>query len=799
MKQLYYEIEKLLKNKLFIFLFIGLAVGSLISFVWTQLSVINSEEYSEEKLAVQYREDYNAALTELNALDTDSAIEKIQQQKNLYEMCMTISSILSDDRAEMDQQSALNGLKMQNKETYNNAMQLFDKEGIDFREKAALYELMLQKFQYIKSYRTFIGEMEVRSEHQLSFSVFSDNDAFSEANIKKTVSDFAPLRGTEAKAGNYLFVEHGTSHFITDIMAMAVMFLLCMCLFMQEYEKGLLLLVKSCRNGHSLTAVSKLLTLGIFTVITVVVFYGIELVASGMIYGLPDLNVPVQSMRSFMDCSLKISVGEYLLMWLSAKLLIMLTAVLLFSVVFNLFRSTALIWSVSLGFMTLEYILYLTVSPKSNFNHLHFIDLFHFLDSKTLLDDYENLNVFSTPVNMLIIFPVICISVIGVSVAASILLFSSSSQITSRSMLSSLIERLKTKILPVCGSTSILRHELYKRMIHDKGIIVLAVLLLLAVDTVKQNITIKYDSLPDVTYYAYLEQLEGRLTPEKEQYIETEQKRFNDMKNKLMELETQESKTQEEVSRMGSLETILKGKYKGFQMLMEHYDYLKEQRETKGTEIWFISEKKYSYLLTDSNGSAGRFLLCAAALTLLLGNVFALEYKRNMKRLLKATSFGQNQLFAAKLFTSLICGAVCFLLVYIPVLFRHLNSFGTVLTDAPIASLRQFSECGNEMTLLGYLILTAFLYLGLTLLMSLLVCCVSELTRSHFLSLLLSSIVFLIVYFILIGDSSLRIYALIGGGKIIAFIIGVAVVSLVTAGIIILSNRRFLYDRIRRA
>lgn len=568
---------------------------------------------------------------------------------------------------------------------------------------------------------------------------------------------------------------------------------------MQEREKGLLLLVKSCRNGHSDTAVSKLLTLGIFTAVTVVVFYGSEIIASGIIYGFPDLNAPVQSMQSFMDCSLKISAGEYLILYLLSKLLILLTAALLFSAVFNLFGSTALIWLVSLGFMALEYILYLTVSPKSSFNYPHYIDLFYFLDSKTLLADYENLNFFSAPVNMLAIFPAVCISVIGVSAAASIILFSLRSQIASRGMISSLVEGLKRKVLPIHGSTSIFRHELYKRMIHDKGVIVLAVLLILAVYTVKQNITIRYDSIPDVTYYAYLEQLEGRLTPEKEEFIKAEQKRFNDMKNEYSVLEMKESRTPEEDSRMRSIDAVMKGKYKGFQMLMKQYDYLKKQQETKGTDIWFISEKKYSYLLTDSKGSADRFLLCAAVLTLLLGNVFALEYKRNMKRLLKAAPLGQNRLFAAKLFTSLLCGAVCFLLVYAPVLFRHLNSFGNILTDAPIASLPRFAECSNEMILAGYLILTAFFHLCSTLLMSLLVCCVSELTRNNFLSLLLSSVVFLIVYFIMTGDSSLRIYALIGSGNIIALITGAVVFTVVTAGMIFLSNRRFLYDRIRRA
>lgn len=55
MKLLFYESYKLLVNKLFIVLFVLLAAGSIVSFVWAQLSVVNSEEFSEEKSVVSQK------------------------------------------------------------------------------------------------------------------------------------------------------------------------------------------------------------------------------------------------------------------------------------------------------------------------------------------------------------------------------------------------------------------------------------------------------------------------------------------------------------------------------------------------------------------------------------------------------------------------------------------------------------------------------------------------------------------------------------------------------------------------
>ena len=82
----------------------------------------------------------------------------------------------------------------------------------------------------------------------------------------------------------------------------------------------------------------------------------------------------------------------------------------------------------------------------------------------------------------------------------------------------------------------------------------------------------------------------------------------------------------------------------------------------------------------------------------------------------------------------------------------------------------------------GYLALSGILYFILSIMIAAFVCSLSELTRNHFLTLLLSSVAFLTVYFLMLGNSTHRFYALLGSGKYIIFIIGTAIIS----GIIIL-------------
>ena len=796
MKLIFYEILKLLKNKFFIFLFICLAAGSIISFSWTQLSFAGSNGYSEEKIFLSDKDSYNSALNEFDGLSAEKAVAKADEKKELYEMCKMIIDEMSIDDTGADTQSALDSFRQQDKATFDKAMSIIN-ENTDFEKKCFLYDYIGKKYRYIQTYDIFINEMENRAERQLEFSIFKDNDAFSENNIKKTVQDYENIKGTVPQAGNFLFAEHGTNFFLTDVMVLSVLFLLCVCLFMQERDKGLLLLVKSSRNGHIRTASAKLITLVIFTAVSVVLFYGTELVVSGIIYGFPDMNVPVQSMSDFMDCSLKISVAEYIVLWLLSKLAALVIIALLFAAVFGLFRSTVLIWLVSIGTLVLEYALYIFIPANSSFCHPHFINLFYFLDSKTLLADYENLNFFSKPINILVIFLVCFLLLSAIFSVISVIAFSRKSQIPSKSIVSSLIEKLQRRFFRINGSVSVFRHELYKRLIHDKGFIILAALLIFAVQVSVQTIDVKYDSLQDVSYYVYLERLEGKLTDEKEQFIQDEQKYFDNLQNEFFELQAKENPSEEDKNRLTNMDNILKGKYQGFQKIMSKYEYLKEQKEKNGTEIWFVNEKKYSTLLTDRDGSTLRFVICGAALILIVGNIFSIEYKRNMKRLLRSSANGKKRLFAAKFGTALFCGTLSFLLIYPPVLIQYLANFKTILIEAPVSSIQELSACGG-MTILTFILLLGLIHLVMSELIALFVCSMSELTRNYFLTLMLSTVILLVVYILISGNPELRFYTILGMGRITAFVTGAVVISVIIAVLIIVSKRRYTNDSIRR-
>ena len=95
------------------------------------------------------------------------------------------------------------------------------------------------------------------------------------------------------------------------------------------------------------------------------------------------------------------------------------------------------------------------------------------------------------------------------------------------------------------------------------------------------------------------------------------------------------------------------------------------------------------------------------------------------------------------------------------------------------------------MTIGGYLALSGILYFILSIMIAVFVCSLSELTRNHFLTLLLSSAAFLTVYFLMLGNSTLRFYAILGSGKIITFLIVISMSILTVTALVIYSIKKY--------
>lgn len=217
-------------------------------------------------------------------------------------------------------------------------------------EKATVVTDLITQQDYIDGYDEYINDMQSRVDNQLSFSIFAKPGTFAYKNIEQTPLDFQKLKGTELKVGNNTFVEQSTQFKITDYLLLVVMVVVTIILFCVEKEKGLYPLVRSTKKGRVATIVAKLSVVLVVTLISAILFYLYNVLISGFYFGFGDMSRSIQSISLFINCSLKISIKEYLALWILGKGLSLCTLSLMVSLGFVAFKTIAKMYSIIVVF-----------------------------------------------------------------------------------------------------------------------------------------------------------------------------------------------------------------------------------------------------------------------------------------------------------------------------------------------------------------------------------------------------------------------------------------------------------------
>lgn len=761
MKLYFYELYKLLSKRMFLFLFAIFFIVNIFLFIFIQ----NSSD--ENKYVTFDRAEYHQKIENYRRISNDKVLEDVTQKCKIYEMCSSISYLMSDSSISSEElKDALADYETSDPETYKTVLEVLKQEE-NYTNKLLIYRKIKKQYEYFDKYKIFLNEMEKRAENQVTFSVFADTDGFSYNNIQKTPKDFESLKGIELKSGDYTGVEKGTEYNYTDFFIIAVVFLMCVYIFAQEREKSLLFLIKSTKNGQLATAVSKILALFTFTILTCLLFYGSDIIASGYMYDIQNLNSPIQSIQSFMNCNLKITVLQYLILWIFCKIFTVITIGTVFAGIFLLLKNSIQIYTVCGVVIVAEYILYIFIPRQSPINHFKNINIMKFLNAKELLGNYLNLNFFTNPVNLIHIYILFCLSVIILFSALSLFAFAKQKQIITKTKIPILC-KIKERFFRIRGSVNIFSAEMFKLFIQEKIWIILVIVLCLSINasmkTFSDNI---YYSIPEITYHSYLSDLEGKITPEKEEYIKSEQEYFDELSQESEKLLSVENPTREQKNKIENIKMIFEGKYQGFIKLVNQYEYLKAQNQKYGTEIYFIDERKYENIFTNSSNDWWQYIQTVIFLIISLGNIFAFEHKRNMSKLLKSTQNGKYRLAVMKYVSAAVVFIITFLAFHLPNLIVFYRQYGFIIGEAPASSMTCFENIPKEMSLLGIL---TFMYLTrfvICLSISFIITSLSEILENYFLTMTVSTVLFVFSGILTYNNINARIFTQIANGNVV--------------------------------
>lgn len=521
--------------------------------------------------------------------------------------------------------------------------------------ETALVNELFDAYQKVADFPNYLDSVVTAKNTLSGISVFGDaeTDSFSSRNIIKSAQDYAVLNGSQTNwqvdKGIVITMEND----ITDILLFLAVFLFVGSLITEEKEKGLFYITRATKNGLSLSITGKLGALLVHCTAIVGLMLGENLLFAHVSTGIGNLSVSLQSLAPYVQSPLPISILEYLLFSAVTKVFLLFVFGVTIITVAIISSRGFLSHMVGIGLLGISFIAYMFIPVYTVYVPVKYLNFWGIMRTEFMYGDYLNLNIVGHPFSVRIIswcvLSVGCVAAITICIAA----FLQSHPVTRKKEAYSFSFYFRPH-------GSLLRHEAYKLLIANRGILVfLCFALLIAY----QGITQEYHVSGQEQYYQRLMlQLEGELSEKKTERIQSEQVRFDEAIEQIARIDALADEGQID-SRSADImkqewETVF-AYYPAFERVLAQYD----NTQTGGS---FVYDTGYLYLLGKADNSFLRcLLLLSICMVIAFYNGISMEYSRKAWYLLGATRCGKKAIIRQKVALVAICAAVMAVLPWI--------------------------------------------------------------------------------------------------------------------------------------
>ena len=547
--------------------------------------------------------------------------------------------------------------------------------GTNIAEELRLSNQLLPEAQEVQKYPQILQQIQADANKISSISIFQ-TDAYRTAETKAAADAFS---GMEAVTTGY-YPATGMMRAInqnaTDYLLLACMLVFSLGLIRTDMDSGMLLFILTHRKGKASTAAAKIQAFCLALLAAVVLLYGENLLYCQAIYGLGPLTRSIQSLPAFSRCTLQITTGEYLILfllmkWLAACIMGLFAMIisLLAKQAYTGYLATILFWGGCLLART-------AVPATGHANFFKYTNPISFLQTNELLGAWKSVYWFGTPVPRHFVEAAAAAFLFVLCCAGFLLIFCRKHFVQGGSRASS----AKRHRRPV-KVHSIWWQECYKALILQGAALVLAVFLAVQINSAVQKEA--YFTPEELLYQKCMLQLSG---PWDRDAYETWQ-----------ELKASAWPEQEENANILLQQTLETKVYPGIQSVA------RSQKEGKPLQI--VYEKGYEQLFClDDEGLLQLYpdlpradqtrmkwiVYCTAMVSTCCVDIFAVERSTKLEHLLGTTRFGRKTLVKGKLLLAAGIACVIGMSVYVPHLIRTLHWYGLPALGAPAESIAPY-------------------------------------------------------------------------------------------------------------
>ena len=627
--------------------------------------------------------------------DTQAQQDFINEKLNLVSGVLQIDQILSYQAsgayAGIDVRQEYADLFRKYEQAYQNKeYQLYTG---NLRTDYQLLHQVKAELDTVADYPQFLENVQAKAEQLTGISIFNNGkSSYDRDNIDKTAAVYAGMGNVDIQYAPQKGLFTALDYQFTDLILLAAMLLLASLLFRQERDSGMLNLVRSMPGGRLHTALAKLGALAVSLLAVLLLLYGVNLAYCGLTFGLGPLSRSIQSVPALMRCTMQITVGQYLVLFLLAKwagafvmgLWVMLAA---------LWARRAFVgWCGALALPAAQWLIREAIPATSRLNVIKYANLVSLLRTNELLGNYRNLYWFDTPVSLPLVEWLAAILYGSFLAGSFCLLFCRGQLLAAPAFAGMRHKAAKTR------ATTVLRQESRKLFVLCGAAVVL--LAFAGYQIWQTSTTESYVDAEEIYYAYYMKQLAGPYTEETYQKLLTMNEEFEPIRQLDRALQSGKITSEAYQAQMGA--------YYGLQQKMSvfqriQYDNLAYIKENPKAQM--VYESGWKKLFGFSGESDLQDSLTAGFISCIcLAGLFAFEQKGGMKRVVMATPLGRQYTVRRKLAVGTVGAALICLLTCLPRFLVVLRDYGLSVPFAPAMSLQGYHALPAWITLSDLLV-----------------------------------------------------------------------------------------------
>jgi len=544
---------------------------------------------------------------------------------------------------------------------------------MDFSE-AAYQELLLrqsalqvirEQLDYLTAYPGYLDTVHSNASQMAGLKIFSESYSFSQRNIARTDEVF-PDSGEihlslDRDVALSRFIEDALPSYSLFVWMLAVVFQL-----LQERKTGLWSLIHGGGHGRVRLGLRRVFLLLAAALIGTVVILGSALLTVSALYGgLGDLGRSVQSCQLFQAFPEQLPVGVFLLLYAGVKVLgIWLVGLILWALL-QAAGHLPLALAGAAVFLTVEFALFSFLPDSYTLAVLRYVNVFALIDTAPVLLTYLNLNLFGWPVRGSRLTLGLMPALAAFFGAVCVLLQAKKKPVAKQNRLIALMLRCQAPFSRMSSRLGLLGLELRKVLWSQKGLVILAALLLWlgrGMSTPPADI-----ELYDTALASVAADYEGPVTEETLSAID----------RGLEEL------------RGWADSTLVNQQTAALEALRE----IAEASLAAGDGRWLMNPAPYLAIMNQNQNNNQRInaLVSMLAVLLLTAGIFPFEPQQQMLALLQASPRGRRQLWRCKTGLALGLAGMVWLLTTLRTLWLTVERYGSLTTlGAPLRSLEYF-------------------------------------------------------------------------------------------------------------